>query len=363
MAAKPTRPYGLSIPRKGITWVYDFWVDGQRHTRSTRERDYRAAVKVAAAAYAEAVEGRKTTKQPRKNRISLREAFGRFYNEKAAFEANHKTVLAQLARLARELGPDLFLDQLTTDDLLKYQTDRRKSVSNRTVNAEVPELLRRVIKRAKMWGVDQGDLGASDYDWSSLKLELPAHRTRSASREEQARLLWSLRKDYRPIIIFALRTGLRKKALLVERDQIDWDTHTLRYRKKSKRTNDIGLLPLTPRIERLLRHEISKAPNQTAVFTYEDQREGGRKPITAAGLQTMMRRAVAKAGLKDWRLIHDLRHTAATETLRSSQNLAAVQVMLGHSDIAQTSRYAHVLMADVREAMQSRENSRERRKT
>ena len=64
-----------------------------------------------------------------------------------------------------------------------------------------------------------------------------------------------------------------------------------------------------------------------------------------------MRRSVADAGLEDWRLLHDLRHTAATRTLRASQNLKAVQSMLGHAEIASTARYAHAMLEDVRAAL------------
>lgn len=66
-----------------------------------------------------------------------------------------------------------------------------------------------------------------------------------------------------------------------------------------------------------------------------------------------MRQAVKLAGVKNWRLLHDLRHTAATRTLRSSKNLIAVQALLAHKDLASTSIYAHVMSDDVRDAMDS----------
>ena len=172
------------------------------------------------------------------------------------------------------------------------------------------------------------------------------------------RLLRALRRDYRPIIQFALVTGLRRAALLLKRAQLDWDNMILHYPKKSKYTGDIGWLPITPPMAKILLREIAKGGDDTElVFTYQCQRsrgdraKGKRYPITPAGLKEAMVDAVKASGLKDWRLLHDLRHTAATRTLRSSQNLAAVQQMLGHSDIGQTSRYAHVLLEDVRLAM------------
>ncbi len=49
---------------------------------------------------------------------------------------------------------------------------------------------------------------------------------------------------------------------------------------------------------------------------------------------------------------HDLRHTSATRILRKS-NLRVVQQLLGHSDIATTTKYAHAVDDDIRNAMEA----------
>jgi integrase len=361
MAKSDPKPYGLHIPKNGKTWVYDFRVDNERYHRTTRQTRYSEAVKVAGRVHAEATGSVLRTNTKRLPDMPIREAFGRYYNERGSLLKSAPGILSQLNRLALGLGPDLPLSRLTLSDLMEYQVRRRREVANRTVNGEVPELIRPLIKRARKWGIDVGELGKLTNDeWSELKLPTPKHRTRSASRAEAALLLSKLRKDYRPIILFALKSGLRKAGLLVKRNQVDFHNHVLRYAKKSKTTGDIGWLPLTGRMEAILKREIVLGGTSDYVFTFKAKRtigdfeKGKRYPITSSGLKSEMQRAVEKAGLEDWRLIHDLRHTAATETLRSSQNLAAVQIMLGHSDIAQTSRYAHVLNDDARRAMETR---------
>lgn len=288
--------------------------------------------------------------------MTLGAAVERFWEEKGQFEKN-KTIEGQLNRLLDHLGEDVFLHHITIDKLSGYQTLRRKDgVSNRTINAELNELLARVYKRAAtLWKIDVGEPIA----WAALKLPVPRHRIRSASRREELMLLRKLRRDYRPLVRFALLTGLRKNALLLKRRQIDWDNLLLEYPKKSRHTGDKGWLPITPAMERILRREIELGGDQCEwVFTYQCQRargerlKGSRYPITASGFRMAMQEAVEAAGLEDWRMIHDLRHTAATNTLRRTQNLPLVQQMLGHSDIAQTARYAHVLMEDLRKGMQ-----------
>lgn len=342
--------------KNGKTYSYKFYLPGhpEPFRGPTGEATKRRALQVEARIRAETV-ALPNSRVPRAPGMTLSQAAERFWEEKAQFEANGANVETQLNRLLDYFGEHTPLHTITTDELTRYQTERRKDgVSNRTINAEVPELTSRLFKRArKLWRVDVGE----EIDWSDLKLPLPMHRTRTASRLEEVKLLRALRLDYRPLVRFALLSGLRRTALLIRRDQIDWDEMVLEYEKKSKRTGNKGWLPITPAMAKLLRGEILKAESEW-VFTYVCQRTregrvaGQRYPVTYNGMQRIMMTAVSDAGLKDWRLFHDLRHTAATRTLRKSQNLVAVQHMLGHSDIGQTSRYAHVLMDDVRKAMQ-----------
>jgi site-specific recombinase XerD len=79
---------------------------------------------------------------------------------------------------------------------------------------------------------------------------------------------------------------------------------------------------------------------------------GERYPITYWNLQTRWRRALAKAGVEDFRF-HDLRHTAASRLLRKTHDLKMVQDMLDHAQITTTTKYAHVLKDDLRAGMEA----------
>lgn len=287
-------------------------------------------------------------------------AFGRYYDEKSSNVARPKELMVILGRLADRLGSQRVLSDITMNDLLRYQTQRRTEVANRTVNTDLMDTLRPIYKQARKWGVEVGPLGQTDFEWSDLKLRTPRGRVRWLSRNEKARLYKAVSKDYRPLIKFALLTALRRGPLLIARSQIDWDMGLITYAKKSKYENDLGFLPIIDLVERLLRAEIAKAPDCKSVFTYRARRtfggrvRGERYPITVEGFKSEMQRAVKRAELGDWRLIHDLRHTAATDTLRASKDIASVRDMLGHSDVAQTEKYAHVVSEDVRKAMSAR---------
>jgi integrase len=93
------------------------------------------------------------------------------------------------------------------------------------------------------------------------------------------------------------------------------------------------------------------------VFTYVALRsrdghiKGERYPLTRSGVKIAWRRLRKKAGVTGFRF-HDFRHDFGSKLLRETGNLKLVQRALNHSDIATTTRYAHVLDNEVAEAME-----------
>ena len=130
--------------------------------------------------------------------------------------------------------------------------------------------------------------------------------------------------------------------------------------------------PITTEMRAILMAEMA---NPTAwVFTYRAVRakrgpggwgRGDRRPITASGLKSILRRSKAKrkgpqlpADLR----FHDLRHDFATKLLRDSGNLKIVQRALHHSKIETTTKYAHVMDEEIAAAMEAASAPRRRNK-
>ncbi len=69
--------------------------------------------------------------------------------------------------------------------------------------------------------------------------------------------------------------------------------------------------------------------------------------ITYATLRTFFERARIKADMPAVRF-HDLRHTAASWWAQAGANMAVLKELLGHSNMAVTSRYAHLMVGDLK---------------
>lgn len=290
------------------------------------------------------------------------EAATRWYSEVGQHHVNQELTLLSLDWLSREIGNNTPLLSITDNTVARIVAKRRSEtrkvgnnktaktkVANATVNRMVTEPLRKVMTRArKIWKVPVADI-----QWSEHMLDEPKERVREASNTEERKVMALLGRGYGEAVKFTLMSGCRRMEVVgLKKTKVDFFTRNFTVMGKGSRERTV---PMSDAMFDLL-WSIKDMPGEF-VFTYEAQRtdkrkklvKGQRYPITDAGLRTAFRRAVVAAGIDHLRF-HDLRHTAATRTLRKS-NLRVVQHLLGHSNVATTAKYAHAHAEDIRAAL------------
>lgn len=264
--------------------------------------------------------------------------------------------------LEREIGAATLISSIDDALVAKLIGIRRgEGVQPATVNRSMTEPLRKILNRARdTWGQP-----VKKIDWQRHMLREPKERIRELSFSEESVLFTKLRPDYHSVVRFALLSGCRLCEIVPGKEfpglrwkDIDWAGRQISVLGKGR---VLGTIPISPGIRELLFP--LQGHNGEFVFTYiaqrrgVDRKKGQRYPMTREGLKTEWRRAKLDAVLLDYRF-HDNRHTAATGILRATGNLKAVQKLLRHSDVSTTSKYAHALIDDVRDAMQAGEESR-----
>lgn len=207
------------------------------------------------------------------------------------------------------------------------------------------------------------------------KVKIPKGETkkqRELTPDEEGRLLTECRKPENPrlaylesIILTALGTGMREGELLslkwrnvdlTERRFVDGSRSHGRITVESTNDNpnkdrETRSVPVTKdlRVVLTVLHElaIKKAEEEKKIeveaseihehYVFTNPRTGTRWVDTKLAWYSALR----KAKITGFRF-HDLRHTFATRARRSGMPLEVLQLILGHSDVTTTMRYAHV---------------------
>jgi len=334
---------------------YDFQYRGARFLGTTARTTRREAQAVEAELKRQARDQGGRREQRRD--YTLNQLFDLYFQAHGQHTRSADWIDSGLAILLLSLGGTTRVSQLSDEMIRTRHIDRRKGlVANGTVNGDLRRL-RAAINHGLKVARPRAAPPEDSIDWAALMLEDRGHRVRELQPQEEAAILRHLRPEAQEVFAFALWTGIRISDLIGLR----WTAFNpiagaLTFRLSKRRGAAWHTVPLTPAMTAYL--EELRGQHPEFIFTYCSRRIrkraaiaiGTRVPFTRHGLGAWFRAACRAAGVEDYTW-HDNRHTAASRVLRACGNLAVVQRMLGHSDIRTTSRYAHVLIDDVRNAM------------
>ena len=228
-----------------------------------------------------------------------------------------------------------YLYQITSYKIEKYQNERRQRVSAATCNREVA-CLKRIFNKAIEWGK------ARDNPVRKVKFfREDNERIRYLNKDEIIQLLKECAPHLKPIVLFALNTGMRRSEIF----NLKWKDVDLQaglITVVETKSGDFRKIPINSQLKEILEN-IEKYLGCPYVCNYN-----GRK---INDVKSGFNRAVKRAGIEDFRF-HDLRHTFASHLVMGGVSLVAVKELLGHKSIEMTLRYSHLSVENKRVALE-----------
>jgi len=121
----------------------------------------------------------------------------------------------------------------------------------------------------------------------------------------------------------------------------------LRVRGKG---NKERIVPLNHEVRHALAAWLATRAERPDTNEYEEVFLGQRGPLSTHGIEVLVTKYAARAGLPTLRP-HALRHSFAKHLLDAGEDLVTVQTLLGHSNLNTTARYTQPGARDLEEAV------------
>lgn len=340
----------MSLVLRGGTWHYDLQFAGVRYRGTTRCRKKGDAKLFLENFRRDLALG---TPDPASER-TLKDVSIEWFQAKVAGRKSETTVGFRLDIMLRHFDGGSPIASIGAAEVQKAITQRRHEItrqgrlpSNSTVNRDLIDTTLRPIMRFARRNLE---LPVRDIAWSDLRLNEPRGRTRTFTADEIAAWRAALPEWHRPLFDFINRYGVRLKEAFFPLDALDVSGGRVALR--ARKNGSTHYLPLVPADLAEMKARLGRAREADLNTVWFRQKpDGSLSAITPRGHQAASQSALKTAKITDARPVHDRRHHAATQALKTSGNLAVVKQLLGHESITSTARYAHVSDADVLAAL------------
>lgn len=365
---------------EGWRWRWDFERGGQRFNSPCSyptEAKARRAEKLAktAAEAGERAPGlapRKAAAQRRAEPekggpVSVAQAAARYWKDKGQHHRSAGDIWRRLEICKRLFGPDTLLSAIGFAEVSDAIEARAKepgragaALSDSSINRDVIDAFRPARNHAaRVW-----QLALPLIDWGELRrAEAPAIVCEFTDAQRQA---WGdeLASDLERLFLgLALVYGPRFGELFAPAESFALDApggpeiKLGRYLNRdgvwrdSRKDGSLHTIFISPEDAAALAPLVARAKllGRPSPIWIED---GASESLSYYALIGRIRRAAVRAGIDVERVVHGMRHHAATNIVRNNQGaLIFARDLLGHKQIKTTERYAHVNSEDMRRAL------------
>lgn len=351
-------------PAKSRFFQYDFVYKGRRFHGSTGCETLRKAEAVERLKREEAALGQLDDAA----QLTLDQAAGRWWVEKGKHLKTAPAIERRLEQLLFLVGPTRRIVDITTAVVLDAVEKRRRqtfarspqpkaktyAVANRTVNLDVIDTLRPILRRAqRAWGAR----GLPQIDWGELRLPEPKPKPKEFADAELEALMAALPAHWRAFVDFAATYGCRLEEMFFSLSALDTaDPANARLTLRARKNDQDHVIPLLAADAAMLAERQTLASKADLDTVWFRELGGGRlKALSYYGAEAAIRSAITRTGLrasKGMKGAHDLRRHSGMRILRATGNLRVAQRLLGHVSIQSTLVYAHAVESDLRSGLE-----------
>jgi len=253
-------------------------------------------------------------------------------NEYWELEGKYKRMssLQYMVKAWRAFFGNVAIKELTQQRIEKFLNDlieiRGLGASGRNRHLT---MLKALFNKGIQWG-----LVGQNPCRSISRLREPGPRTRFLNHEEIQKLVESASKEFHPVLITALHTGMRRGEIL----NLKWNDVDLENRIVTVQDSKSGkkrMIPMDDTLYETLRILPSRF-QRGYVFPSSVNRGKPRYDF-----KRQFHNALENAEIEDLRF-HDLRHTFASHLVMAGVDIKTVQELLGHATLTMTMRYTHL---------------------
>jgi integrase len=371
--AKPRKGSGVIVRPDSEYYHCDINIKGIPRVRKCLETsDLEFAERQVANIRNQVLEGKYFNKRPS---VNLEKVFNSYWKTNGSQIVNKDNVIRSMVYLGefleKILGSAVSLEMVEDFHIRQYIEYRRtcKVVAHNAKNKKPKENARCVsdssIKKEiyvfsaiNRYAKDVLGVQSSSADIKQVVKVLKPCRSLEASISPEKQIIYfNTLPDYLKLPVLLQRLmGLRwGNVKNLRKEDICWDSMTISFSVKTSRKDrnqKVIRLPISDEVLNVLLAAGVKrgCDSKGEVFTYINR---SQKRVPLGDHKKAFIASMEKAGIKKQRgqLTHLIRHTAATDALRTTGNLIAAKNLLGHSDVKTTQKYVHLVESEIKDAM------------
>lgn len=273
-----------------------------------------------------------------KEKISLSYLF-KYYLEYAQTKKSYKADKSRMVLIQEYFKKKKYITDIKPEDIEKFkQFLLKRDITKTTVNRYLEVL-------SKMFNM------AIDNDWitknpikKNTKFPVKNYQVRYLKEDEEKRIFEACPDYFKPILIVALNTGLRKGNI----QTLKWSNILLDFRLLEL-TDNKGNKHIKMYINDTLYELFSNLPKVDEEYVFINPRS--HRIYSNECFRDTWNAIREKAGVGDFRF-HDFRHTVGTRMAERGVPVPVIKDVLAHSDIRTTMRYVHSVPNQLKSAME-----------